>query len=270
MGYFDDIIKIFLSLVIYFIFTFSTSKIVKKTGGNLKEFKNRVTSNTLLIGAISNILILASILLLLKYYNRESINALAVKFNTKDLIFIAAVIFVLIDGSIIIAFWIKHKLKYDLKFHSPFKNNKELIGLVVVISVLLIVAIQEEILFRAYITLNLISLGVPVVVIISTVIFTLIHFPTNKINKYQVLGWLQSGFVFSLVYLITGTIWVPIILHFFIDSINVLFFNIVGKYSLITISHAVTDKYRIIYKAFISLIILALLFSIYGTQVRFY
>lgn len=77
------------------------------------------------------------------------------------------------------------------------------------IVVLLIVAVQEEVLFRGYITLNLISYDPVVIIAVSTILFTAVHFLTNKVNIYQIMAWLLAGAVFSYSYLVTKSIWIP-------------------------------------------------------------
>lgn len=268
MEHFDHIINICLSIIIYFVFALAAAKIIKKTGGNLKDFKNRVSVNILLIGAVGNILILVSVLFLLKFFNKQPINSLGVEFSFKRLIFSAAIVFLNILSAVIFNYWLKHKHNVSLKIHSPFNGIHEAAGLIMGIIVLFIVAAQEEILFRGYITLNLLTYGVPAVIIISAFIFAAIHIFTNKVSFYQFISWLWGGAVFSYVYLVTGSIWVPIIFHFAIDINNMLLFNIAGKYSFVTISPAISDKHRAVYKTITSLITMAILISFYGMQIR--
>ena len=132
------------------------------------------------------------------------------------------------------------------------------------IMVLLIVAIQEEVLFRGYITINLSSYGSVVIISVSTILFTAVHVITNKVSVYQVVTWLLGGLVFSYAYLITGTIWIPVILHFATDLINMIVFNILGRYSLFAFSPPMQGNHRAAYKVVYTIIIFMILTGFYG------
>ena len=268
MELFNHLLNICLSLIIYFVIALAASKIVKKTGGNIKEIKSRVSTNILLIGAVSNILILVFVLILLIFLNNRPINSLGINFSSKDLFFSITIAFIISLSAVIFNYWLRNKKKFRLEIHLPFQGIHEATGFVLGIIVLLIVAIQEEVLFRGYIILNLLKYGIPAVIIISTLIFAAIHILTNRVSIYQFTGWILGGLIFSIVYLITGSIWVPVIIHFLTDINNMLLFNITGKYSFIIITPPITDKHRAIYKTINLLITLVLLTLFYGTQIR--
>ena len=110
---------------------------------------------------------------------------------------------------------------------SPDQVASMLIGLIVLVTIVL----QEEVLNRGYVTLNLPPMRPMGVILISTTIFVLIHFLTNRANVYQLISWIMSGLVLITSYLLSGTIWVPVILHYATDATNTLVFNITGPFS---------------------------------------
>lgn len=136
------------------------------------------------------------------------------------------------------------------------------------LAVLLIVAAQEEVVYRGYVTLNLLTLGPGTVIVVSTSLFVLIHFLTNRVNVYQIASWVISGLVLVIAYLTSGSIWVPIFIHFAIDATNVLVFNITGQFSLFAFSPALTERQRVGYCLVYGLTTLAAILAFYGMSVK--
>jgi Type II CAAX prenyl endopeptidase Rce1-like len=98
----------------------------------------------------------------------------------------------------------------------------------------------------------------PVVIILaSTLIFAAIHLITNRANFYQILSWLISGAIFAYAYLVSGSIWVPIVIHFATDLTNVFVFNIVGQLSLFTITPAPTLRQRALVRVVFAILLVA-------------
>ncbi len=264
----SNLLRISIAVIIYILIALTASKFIRKTGKNLKEIKNRAAVNVLLIGAISNIGILILILFLIKFLDKDTISSLGLKFTIKDFLFAFSTITLVILSAVIFIYWLKHTQKYSIEIRRPLKENKEAEGMLLGIGVLFLVALQEEVLFRGYITHNTISYGIPAVIIISTLLFAGIHVLTNKVSIYQFISWLLGGIIFAFIYLISGSIWVAILLHLATDLTNMLLFNIVGKYSFVTFIPTISDGHRAVYRAIFSLMTIIILISFYGTQVR--
>ena len=164
--------------------------------------------------------------------------------------------------------WLRRTGRSRVSSHQPVKDPSGLPGLIVLILVLFIVALQEEVLYRGYITLNLLDRGPVVIILASTLIFAAIHLLTNRANFYQILSWLISGAIFAYAYLISGSIWVPIVIHFATDLTNVLLFNIVGQLSFFTITPAPTDRHRALVRAAYAILQLAVLLAFYGPALK--
>ena len=135
---------------------------------------------------------------------------------------------------------------------------------------LIIIVIQEEVLNRGYVALNLRGLGSLGVILISATIFVLIHILTNRANLYQLISWVVSGLVLITSYLLSGSIWVPVILHYATDAANTLVFNITGQYSFFETSPSMTEAQRAIFRVIYGFAMMILLFSIYGLQFRLF
>ncbi len=129
--------------------------------------------------------------------------------------------------------------------------------------VLLVVAVQEEALYRGYITLNLAQLSVGWILVISVGIFVVIHFFTNRVDLYQIISWTVSGLALAAAYLASGSIWVPIILHLATDLTNVLVFDITGQQTAPGEGTKIPGRDRAVFRVVYGVLILLLLIAVY-------
>ena len=259
---------IMLSVFIYIIIALSTSYIIKKSGKDLKIMATRHSRTVLLIGAIGNLLILISILLLIKVQNLFSINSLGYALSGQDILFtIEALVGIVLLSLLFIKIW-QSAGNTKVKVKKPIFNSKEAFRVFEALFVLLIVAVQEEVLFRGYITLNLIGYNPLLIISVTTLIFSAIHLLTNKSSLYQIISWLLGGFIFAYIYLATASILIAIIIHFAADAINMLIFDIVGKYSFFDFTPRLNVKQRTAFRFGFTVLLLVMIFVFYGSNLK--
>jgi membrane protease YdiL (CAAX protease family) len=261
-------LHILFAVIAYFAFAISASLIAQKAGINLKEMGSRTSPRLLLIGAAANLGALIAVLLFVRLLDGKPISVLGLSVQPKDLAFsilTAAGSFLL---AILFVALLKQSKHFQVITHRPAQGFHSAMNLVAGLLVLLLVAVQEEVLYRGYVFLNLAKNNPLVILSVSTLIFVLIHFMTNRVNLHQVLSWLLSGLILGAVYLMSGSIWVPIIIHFTIDATNVLVFNITGQYSIFTISPSLTERDRTAYRITCEFAILVTLLVVYGPAFR--
>ena len=152
----------------------------------------------------------------------------------------------------------------------PAKSFDQFVSMAIGLIVLVTIVIQEEVLNRGYVALNLRGLGSLGVILISTTIFVLIHFLANRANIYQLISWVVSGLVLITSYLLSGSIWVPVILHYATDATNTLVFNITGQFSFFKTSPSITEEQRTIFRVIYGFAMMIMLLSIYGLQFRLF
>lgn len=255
-------IRIATAVAVYLVIAMLSSWYISRRGGDLKDMEGRSATAVLAIGAIANLVVLAGVLLLMGLWDGRSMGALGLGMDARDAVFAAAA--VVLTGGSAIAFlaWLGRSpdLAVEARALPPGSGGR----LLVVAGVMLAVALQEEVLYRGYITLNLMDYGPAVVLVVSTVVFTAIHFLTNRVSPAQVAGWLLGGFVLGWVYLETGSIWVPVALHFAMDMTNVLVFGVAGELSMTRISRPLTDMNRAVYRVAFSVVIGVALLGVYG------
>ena len=255
---------ILLALVAYFAAAVLASVVVRKIGGDLKSMAGRSSSRVLVIGAVANLGVLVIVLLLLTLVDGLPVSALGLTLTTTDLI--GALLGAVTTIGLALAFvgWLSKSGSIQVKRHTSMIKRAELANLSLGWLVLFIVVLQEEVLYRGYVMLNLRAMSAAAQLFISTAIFVLVHFLTNKVNRFQVISWVVSSLVLGGAYLISGSIWVPIVLHYATDLTNVMIFNITGQSSLLAISPALSEQQRAIYRSVYGVAmaaILVLLFS---------
>ena len=261
-------IRIILAVFAYIVIALLASTIIRKTGKNLKEMGNRTSPKVLFIGAIANLCVLGTTLLLLLFLDNRPISSLGILFSKKELTFTAiGSVTILILATVFVGL-LRQSGRFQVKQNKPLNNFSETVNFLGGVIVLLIVALQEEVLYRGYITLNLLSFGPTIVILASTIIFTAIHLLTNRVSFYQILSWLIWGAIFSYVYLITGSIWVPAVLHFTTDLTNMLVFNIAGQFSLFEISPSITARPLASFRVATAVVLIGILVTLFWTVIR--
>lgn len=261
-------IRILVAVLAYIALALLASVAVHRIGSDLKEMAGRTSPQVLLVGAITNLCVLIITLLLLLFWDGRPLQSLGLSVSSQDIDFTivsAALIFVLATAFV----GLLHQAnRVQVQFQNPTTDDGNLATLAGTIVVLLIVALQEEVLYRGYITLNLLPFGPMVVIVASTVIFAAIHLLTNRGSFYQIVSWIIAGVLFAYLYLITGSLWVPMVLHFVTDVTNMLVFNIAGQYSLFSITPALTTRLRTAFRVASAVVLVAMLLTFYGPMFR--
>ena len=239
---------ILLALIAYFAAAVLASMVVRKIGGDLQSMAGRSSPRILFIGAVANLGVLVIVLLLLTLVDGLPISALGLTLTTTDLI--GALLGAVTTIGLALAFvgWLNKSGRIQVKRQASMINRAELANLSLGWLVLFIVVLQEEVLYRGYVMVNLRAMSAAAQLLVSTAIFVFIHFLTNKVNRFQVISWSVSGLVLGGAYLISGSLWVPIVLHYATDLTNAMIFNITGQSSLLTISPALSEQQRAVYR----------------------
>lgn len=125
----------------------------------------------------------------------------------------------------------------EIRFEGLAFNPKEIL---IMTALFLFVSLAEEMVFRGYILRNLlISFNKYVALIISAILFTVIHLINPHINLMGALSLFCAGLLYGLGYLYTKKLWLPIAMHFSWNLFQALMgFNVSGHdvYSLIDFS----------------------------------
>ena len=229
-------LRVLLAVLVFVVVALLASALVRRVGADLREMQGRTDRKVAIIGLLANLAVLGVVLLMLSALDGLPISALGLGFTARDAVVLALVGVLTGVGVLGFLALLQATGRVSVRRRSGSGTRGTTLGAVLMLSVLCAVALQEEVLFRGYVTVNLAQLGWIVVAVTSVALFTGVHLLTNRIDGYQVVSWAVGGGVLVMAYLLSGSIWIAVAMHFLIDVTNVVAFGIVGQYSLVTIS----------------------------------
>ena len=94
------------------------------------------------------------------------------------------------------------------------------------IAIAIVPALCEELLFRGVILSNLMPYGKATAIIISSLLFGLMH-----ANFYQFLYATVAGLIMGCAYVLTESIWCPVLIHFINNTVSVLQVAVYDRFS---------------------------------------
>jgi membrane protease YdiL (CAAX protease family) len=258
--------RIGLAVALYLMGAFGSSVLLQKMGADLKEMKGRTQGLVPLIGLVVNLLVLGLVLLQLIFLDRKPLEVLGFGMGPKVVAFvtITAVATVLLSVGYVRFLPLVSKTK--LFPENPRSADGYLAQVLATSFVLLAVSGQEEVLFRGYVISNLSWSGYWGAIALSTLIFVLIHLPTNRPDLGQLAGWVLGGVLLVLVYLTTNSMWAAIAVHLVTDAINVFIFDIAGSLSFFRFEPAMSTWQRAGFRLGQLVLTSALLVTIFGAK----
>lgn len=253
------IFVIFITILWFLLF----SRIIKYLNINI-DSSVRNNPKVVLTGLVVNICIMLSIFLVIIFIDKKDISVLGFALNQSGILFLCAI--TIITAIFALTFlWILTANKLSAIKPTQFNFNS---GLMVTVLLLFIGALMEEILFRGYFALNLIQYGILTAILVSSAIFTIIHFLTAKINIYQSIEWFMGGVALFVIYIASGSIWVAAIAHFIRNFSNVLFLDIAKANSLFAFDKPVDTEYKMFYSVILYFAWLAIVYVVYHPLIK--
>ncbi len=262
-------LRVGLAVAGYLVAAVGASMLIKRVGANHKDMAARTGRAVALIGLVTNLLVLGFVLLMVSFVDGRPLGDLGLGVDARDLAVIAVSLVVIAVLAALYLLRLRASGASDVtRRRTAPESAPEVTGGLLVVLVLVAVALQEEVLFRGYLALNLLQYGWAVVALTSTVVFAAIHLVTNRADAAQVTSWLVGGALFVVAYLVSGSLWVAIVLHLAADLTNVVAFGIVGRYTPWTIEPAPSGTWRASYRAVSSAAIALVLLLGYGLHVN--
>lgn len=174
----------------------------------------------------------------MKYLDKERF--MKVGFDTKNRLneFIVGIVigtFIMTSGYLILLFI------GEINFERVIFDFKEII---ISIFLFIIVAVMEELLMRGYILKNLmISFNKYVALIVSSVLFSLMHGFNPNIDLFALTNIFLAGILLGISYIHTKNLWFPIALHLSWNLFQtILGFNVSGQKTYSLIEFGITEN----------------------------
>ncbi|KAB1160602.1 CPBP family intramembrane metalloprotease [Tenacibaculum aiptasiae] len=167
----------------------------------------------------------------MKYVDKERFTLLGFQFKNrgKDILFGALIGFVILSTS----YFFLIKLNQVTYIRTIFNFHEVCFSILVCI----FVSFSEEVVFRGYVLKNLLkSMYSPLALVLSALLFSLIHSFNSNIDWFSFLSLFLCGIMLGVSYVYTRNLWFPIALHFSWNLFQTLFgFNVSGHdfYSII-------------------------------------
>lgn len=167
----------------------------------------------------------------MKYVDKEKFVNLGLQFKNRKKDFIVGIgLGILIMGVGYELLVLMNEISFDKIVFEP-------INILISLALFTCVAVMEEFLFRGYILRNLmISFNKYIALIISSVLFALIHGMNPNMDGFSVMSLVLAGILLGISYIYTKNLWFPVALHLSWNLFQTLFgFNVSGQdfYSLI-------------------------------------
>ena len=254
---------------LYIVMALGTSKLIRRVGSDLKDMQARTSPLVTLIGLVANLAILGLVLLMLVLVDRRPVSDLGLGLGATGTTVARRRRRTECRGGR--ALPLRVAPRRHRRGPAPHAERPERASTSAarhsMVAVLVAVALQEEVLYRGYVTVNLIHLGWGVVTVASIVLFVGIHLLTNRTSALQLTSWTVGAAVLVLAYLVSGSLWVAVVVHLVMDLLNVVAFDIVGRYSIVTIDPPLRESPRVAYRLGSSALISLLLLGAYGAHI---
>jgi len=205
------------------------------------------------------------VVVLLVFLDKRRPSALGIRFDLKDAGFLLSASAAAFGTALVFVAAAARVRQPRVHVRRTGIDGRKAVVLAAASVLLLTVALQEETLFRGYIGVNMAMTSPWVVLLVTSVIFTAIHFPTNVASPWQALGWFVSGLLLGASYLLSGSIWIAVGIHFVTDFLNVLVFNVAGKASMYEFEPPLTPAHRTLFRLLQGVVTVCLLILFYGT-----
>lgn len=201
-------------------------------GIDITDFECQKTSyQQLLISVFDLIGTFLVLWIFMKFVDKERFIKLGFEFKGKLKTFVIGVFIGLIIMSFGYLILIYLKEIFFIRINFQFRE------LLVTIALYTIVAVVEETLFRGYILKNFMnSFNKYIALIISSILFSLMHCINPSINLFSLLDLFLAGIVLGLPYIYTKNLWFSIAMHLSWNLFQTLYgFNVSGldTYSII-------------------------------------
>ncbi|WMT41212.1 type II CAAX endopeptidase family protein [Paenibacillus sp. D2_2] len=200
-----------------------------------------------------------------RYVDRKPVRKLGFTFRRKDVLFSIGVLVLTLLNALVGLWFIQGVHSYiTVQFDASRILNGTYISLLLLAFVAWIIAsMQEEVLSRGYLLAQLQRLGLKNAILISSLLFLLVHIPFRGLHLYHAISIVMGGIVYAYMYLKSGSLWVSCVAHGIYDFVDAILFN-VNDVSLFVLQDSISMGDKLPYKIVLALCMLGFTYLIYG------
>ncbi len=192
--------------ILFFILTFGSINLA--LGALILPLVNFFLLNQILF--LVSLIITSKICMML--FEKKLFIDIGLRFNAKTGYHIAFGLFIpiVILGAIFIA-----DIIFDYGYCTKITGENVFLNFLTAIPYFILVAFNEELLFRGFIFQRLLEgFGIIFTILSLSVLFSLAHYFNPHINSLSIINIILAGILFSVAFTKTGSLWLPITLHF--------------------------------------------------------
>lgn len=265
MNLIDVILRVFMILLSAYGLTIGTIYLVKLANIDIKDVSQRNGAKFMSIALIGNFSFIIVVYLMMHYLDKKDLFSLGF-YITWDNVLLGLIMFVLtvfiallfvcaLQQIGIVKFKIKSKILFGMQEWTTFFLS---------FFVLLLAALQEEIMYRGYFFYIFQGYGMITAMLLSSSLFTVWHLLGNRVNIFQIIEWFVCGILLFYLYYKSHSIWLVTLLHLSRNLTNVFIWNIADKYSFLKFDNPIPPRYKTIYTLLWTSIIAILTIEIFG------
>lgn len=214
----------------------------------------------ILIGVVATTVTLA----VYRHIDRGRIGTFSLRLRRKDILFSLGA-FAITSVSALTALWLMHR---NGGLNVGFDANRVLTPSYVSLALFAFIAwvfaaMQEEALSRGYMLANMHRYGIVKGVLISSVLFFVVHLPFRGFEPYHAISIVLGGIVYAYMYIKSGSLFVSAIAHGIYDYVDGLVFN-VSDASLFILRDSLSMSDKLPYKLTLAALLLLFTYLVYG------
>jgi membrane protease YdiL (CAAX protease family) len=257
------LIGIIFLLIGTLVLTLLTVLFLKCLKVDIKDIEERTNPKMLVTAIVSNFLFIGFVYILIRFYNHQQFANLGFSFTIIDVVFSIIGFCLTFAISYFFVKYLKKTNKITISKEKRYFSKYSFPSTFVALLTLFLAAFQEEVTFRGYFSISLSNLRFLTVLLISSILFTVWHFITSKVNIFQVLDWFIGGVSLYFAYSLSGSLWVASIFHFARNVSNALILNIANSHSIYTFDKPIPAKHKTISTLIMSIMWIGLTFIFY-------
>jgi membrane protease YdiL (CAAX protease family) len=172
------VLAVLAGLGVYVVGALAAARAARRAGQSLSAMEARTSPRVMTIGAVANLVILCVVLVMVPTVLGMPVGVLGFALGGRDVV-----------ASLVAFLWflvLARSPSVTWAWRSPTEGPRGAAGLLAVTALLAVVAAQEEVLFRGYMTASLGTAGPVTIVGVTAVLFATVHLLTNPVSAPQI------------------------------------------------------------------------------------
>lgn len=221
MDLLDPTLHIGLAVVVFVALALVAMVVLRALGLDLRDPDRRFDVTAMGVAAAVNVLVMVTVIAMFVWWDGHAWTDLGVAFGGRQALYSVLVLVGTFGVALGYTTLLKRRGSVVLARKSFAVPRPPTAMIAATLVALFLAALQEEVVFRAYVLSQLQAVGWLAAVAVSAVVFTAVHYLTNRGGVYPTLSWLMGGVGLAAVYLLSGSIWPAAIAHFGRNLANV-------------------------------------------------